>query len=109
LRHEVDFAFIVHDHWHGNSVAILADFQVFEICLLSFRYFIRELNGLLSRGCDAVEDDTVVVLIDKCHVNTSGRLNLDDIRLEHDIVSRAFIHASLVLGYPVRERHRLCK
>jgi hypothetical protein len=106
---EVDFAIIVHDHWHGNSVAILTDDKILEICLLSFFDLVREFNGFLTSGCDAVEDDTVVVLIDKCHVNTSCRLNLDDIRLEHDIVSRAFIHASLVLGYPVRERHGLCK
>ena len=34
---------------------------------------------------------------------------MDDKRLEHDIVSRALIHAGFVLGHPMRELHRLGK
>lgn len=56
-----------------------------------------ESNRVLPCRCNAIENDTIIVLCNKSHVKTTHRGYLSRNALLNQVVAHAFIHASLIV------------
>lgn len=110
-HHEEDGAFLVDNHRLAHHSATLGDIKLLEIaialievgvvvpllCLLTVQWQ-GESDGELPRRRDAIENDSVVVLGDKGHIETSNRGHLRADSSLDQVVAHTLSHASLVRG-----------